>query len=383
MVHPHTYTTLLLTFAVTLAAASMGLAETKTIVSEADYLMGDGETPAAAEAMVLQKAKQRALEEAGTYVRSYTEVRNLDLTVDEIKTIAAGIMQTEVLDQKRVMDGSGLRFFIKIKSVVTTDNVDALAKQKQLSALAQENRRLQDHLNSLAATLDSLKRQIPPTTREAEREVVLDQIRDLEKRFRDVRASQTALYKRLISGQDLANQVDEAFRKEQERKDAADRRLAQQREALSDFLRILEEDGHSLLISPPQTDVSLNQPDTVMLRFDVSVDASMSLRNALKALNAAYRGEEDGPAAWRVQQVLDRLELVLKVILADGSEYVETQRPVHNFKNVEHYDIRQWINDRPRHTSVSIAVPRTVVSHINSIEGTIHVAGKPGNTQVQ
>jgi len=83
-----------------------------------------------------------------------------------------------------------------------------------------------------------------------------------------------------------------------------------------------------------------------------------------------------------VQQVLDRLELVLKVILADGSEYVETQRPVHNFKNVEHYDIRQWINDRPRHTSVSIAVPRTVVSHINSIEGTIHVAGKPGNTQV-
>lgn len=382
MVHPHTYTTLLLTFAVTLAAASMGLAETKTIVSEADYLMGDGETPAAAEAMVLQKAKQRALEEAGTYVRSYTEVRNLDLTVDEIKTIAAGIMQTEVLDQKRVMDGSGLRFFIKIKSVVTTDNVDALAKQKQLSALAQENRRLQDHLNSLTATLDSLKRQIPPTTREAEREVVLDQIRDLEKRFRDVRASQTALYKRLISGQDLANQVDEAFRKEQERKDAADRRLAQQREALSDFLRILEEDGHSLLISPPQTDVSLNQPDTVMLRFDVSVDASMSLRNALKALNAAYRGQEDGPAAWRVQQVLDRLELVLKVILADGSEYVETQRPVHNFKNVEHYDIRQWINDRPRHTSVSIAVPRTVVSHINSIEGTIRVAGKPGNTQV-
>ena len=52
-------------------------AETKTIVSEATYVMGDGETPSFAEAMVLQKANQAALENAGTYVESYTHVRNL------------------------------------------------------------------------------------------------------------------------------------------------------------------------------------------------------------------------------------------------------------------------------------------------------------------
>ena len=64
-------------------------AETKTILSEAIYSMGDGETPSFAEAMVLQKAKQGALEEAGTYVESYTKVRNLDLNAEEIQTSRA------------------------------------------------------------------------------------------------------------------------------------------------------------------------------------------------------------------------------------------------------------------------------------------------------
>ena len=52
--------------------ASPAFAETKTIVSEATYTMGDGETPTFAEAMVLKKAKQTALEQAGTYLESYT-----------------------------------------------------------------------------------------------------------------------------------------------------------------------------------------------------------------------------------------------------------------------------------------------------------------------
>ena len=58
--------------------------------------MGDGETPSFAEAMVLQKAKQGALEEAGTYVESYTKVRNLDLNAEEIQTLAGGVVQVEV-----------------------------------------------------------------------------------------------------------------------------------------------------------------------------------------------------------------------------------------------------------------------------------------------
>jgi hypothetical protein len=50
-------------------------AEIKVLTAEAAYTMGDGETPSFAEAMALQKAKQLALEQAGTYVESYTKIQ--------------------------------------------------------------------------------------------------------------------------------------------------------------------------------------------------------------------------------------------------------------------------------------------------------------------
>ena len=76
----------------------VALAETKILTAEAAYTMGDGETPSFAEAMALQKAKQLALEQAGTYVESYTKIQNLDLTVEEIQTIAGGVVQVDVLE---------------------------------------------------------------------------------------------------------------------------------------------------------------------------------------------------------------------------------------------------------------------------------------------
>jgi hypothetical protein len=104
-------------------------AETQTIISEGTYTMGDGETPNFAEAMALQKAKQVALEQAGTYVQSYTKVRNLDLTTDEIQTIAGGIIKLEILQKTRTLLGDGLRFYIKVAATVTTDRMEELARR--------------------------------------------------------------------------------------------------------------------------------------------------------------------------------------------------------------------------------------------------------------
>ena len=59
-------------------------AEVKEIISEGTYNMGDGETPGVAESRALLQAKRIALEQAGTYVESYTRVENLQLTKDEI-----------------------------------------------------------------------------------------------------------------------------------------------------------------------------------------------------------------------------------------------------------------------------------------------------------
>ena len=354
-----------------LASFSPVYADTKTIISEAIYSMGDGETPSSAEAMVLEKAKQRALEEAGTYVESYTHVRNLDLTIDEIKTIAGGVMKTEIVEQNRALEGSGTRFYIKIRALVTTDKIEDLARRKQLGPLAAENKRLQDDVAKLTRDLEDFKRQILQSKTGSEREVVLEKIREVEKQFRQVRSTETTLYRRLVSGDELSAQVDKAFREEQRRRDVEQRQRERQRESLERVLTTLRRNGHTITIGLPETDVSLDQPDTVVLRFVVTAEASKEAKSVIHDLHEAYGGDLPEDAATRIDEVLDRLALVLTVSLKDSREYVSEPQRIHNYKSARSYNLNQIVQNEPTEADIAVHIPRNVVNQVASVEGKI------------
>lgn len=157
-------------------------AETKMLTAEATYIMGDDrESPSFAEAMVLQKAKQLALEQAGTYVESYTKARNYDLTTEEIQTIAGGIMQVEVLDKRRTLVTDGLRFYIKIKAIVTTDKMEELVQRIKGKNVAEEHKKLQDENARLIREIENLKQQLDRTPSPLDREALNDQLRQRQK----------------------------------------------------------------------------------------------------------------------------------------------------------------------------------------------------------
>lgn len=63
---------------------SLSLAETKTIFADHRYVMGDNDSKNDARRMCFLEAKRRALEKAGTYIESRTEVKDFRLTKDEI-----------------------------------------------------------------------------------------------------------------------------------------------------------------------------------------------------------------------------------------------------------------------------------------------------------
>ena len=188
----------------------IALAETKVLTAEANYTMGDGETPSFAEAMALQKAKQMALEQAGTYVESYTKIQNLDLTTEEIQTIAGGVLQVEVLDKSRTLIGDGLRFFVKIKTTVTTDKMEELAQRIKGKNVAEEYKSLKEEFTRLNNEIESLKRLIARTPTGPDREAALLQILEREKAFNAARKSEAAFFASLISGEALVRAaVDE------------------------------------------------------------------------------------------------------------------------------------------------------------------------------
>ena len=199
----------ILTFLFILVAPLLAHAETKILTAEATYTMGDGETPSFAEAKALQKAKQMPLQEAGTYIESYTKVQNLDLTTEEIQTLAGGVLQVEVLDKSRTLIGDGVRFHVKIKATVTTDKMEELAQRIRGKNVAEEYKNLQNDYASLTEEIESLKQRLGKSSPGPERDAALARIQAKERSFNELQRNEAELFQRLVSGATLVQSAED------------------------------------------------------------------------------------------------------------------------------------------------------------------------------
>jgi len=139
----------------------------KTIVSEASYAMGDSDTLAGAEEAVLNRAKRKAVEEGGVYIEAlsqdvekHADGKTTRLSSLSVRTLAAAITETEILDKKRVLENDRLVFSVKIKATVNLDTLeDAIKRQKAYEQLAEHHHLLHAENAQLKAELDELRKQ--------------------------------------------------------------------------------------------------------------------------------------------------------------------------------------------------------------------------------
>ncbi|HRV45928.1 MAG TPA: tetratricopeptide repeat protein [Smithellaceae bacterium] len=128
-------------------------AETKTFIKEYTYQAGDEDSKNSSRVIALREVKRLLLEELGTYLESTTEVQNFKLTRDQIVTLTAGIVQTELLDEK--WDGKTYRLKAKISanSDSVVRSIDALRKDrdktKELEAMRQKSDELMREVEKL------------------------------------------------------------------------------------------------------------------------------------------------------------------------------------------------------------------------------------------
>ena len=169
--------------AIFLFLPSSVFAQIKEIVSEGAYNMGDGETPSIAESRALLNAKRIALEQAGTYVASYTKVENMQVTEDEIQVLASGIMEVTILDQKRTIVGDGFRFWVKIKSRINPDNIKEMAKNVKEKSVIEDYKKIQREYEKNQKEMEELKRQLAQVKGETEKKKVETKIANEEKLF--------------------------------------------------------------------------------------------------------------------------------------------------------------------------------------------------------
>ena len=136
---------------------SICFAKVQTYIKEYTYQASEDDSRNSSRVSAMREVKRLLLEELGTYLESVTEVKNFQLTKDQITALTAGIVKTEIVSEK--WDGS--TYWIKTKIVADEGDViksiDNLRKdrskskeledlQRRADVILEENKKLREEL---------------------------------------------------------------------------------------------------------------------------------------------------------------------------------------------------------------------------------------------
>jgi tetratricopeptide (TPR) repeat protein len=142
----------LISFLLLLLIPNHTSAELKTFVKEYTYQASDFDSRISSRTISLETVKRLLLEELGTYLVSETEVKNMQLTKDQVTTYSAGIVGAEVIDEK----WDGKIYWLKAKV-----SADPKEVEKSLKKLILNRSKIQE--------LEDIRRKADELTKENER----------------------------------------------------------------------------------------------------------------------------------------------------------------------------------------------------------------------
>ena len=133
------------------------LAEKKTFEKEYTYQAGEEDSKISSRTIALREVKRLLLEELGAYLESRTEVKDFQLTRDEVTTLTAGEVNTEVIAET----WNGSAYYLKAKVTADPDDVarsiDTLRKDSEKTKELEEMRK---NLGALLAENEKLKKDL-------------------------------------------------------------------------------------------------------------------------------------------------------------------------------------------------------------------------------
>ncbi len=161
---------LLIVITLIVAVPSPCLAAIKVFEREYTYQASEADSKLSSRTVSLAEVKRLLLEELGTYLESVTEVKNFQLTKDQITALTAGIVRVEVLDER----WDGKTYWLKARIAADPDGVvksiDALRRdrekardleeiKKRADSLLAENKRWKEELKTTKGTATKKKQE--------------------------------------------------------------------------------------------------------------------------------------------------------------------------------------------------------------------------------
>ena len=107
-------------------------AEMKEFIKEYNYQASERDSKVSSRNFALTQVKRLLLEELGSYLESYTEVKNFELSKDQVVALTAGFVQTKILDEK----WNGNDYWVKAEIKADPEEISkAIERKRKESAI--------------------------------------------------------------------------------------------------------------------------------------------------------------------------------------------------------------------------------------------------------
>lgn len=336
-------------------------ADTQIIEAQASYVMADEETPLFAEAMVLQQARRTALKQAVAYVADYAKTNHLRLTIDEVQAITGAGTRIEILRKNRTLGEDGLQFFVKIKAVLTTDDVEELARRIKGKPLSQEYKQLQEDYAALTKEVDRLKEPSAKSGASSpERALTQDRLREKEQALAKIQKRESAFYERLLKGEDLHAKAEQQLAEERDR-------AKKKTMTVSTLFEEIADHGHEIIIGEPEVKARLEEKGQADLYFPVAITGNPAMRGKIKEAWASSGGELNNATYRKIERRLANLWFVLELLLKNGDRRV-CYVPTHVTKYQADGEFVSMEEGRSN-WKIRISLPLPTIKEIASVQG--------------
>ena len=124
--------------------SSPAIAETKVFVEEYTYQASEADSKISSRVIALEQVKRLLLEKLGTYLESETEVKNFQLTKDQIVILTAGIVGAEIIDERWDGKTYSLRAKITADPKEVIKSIDLLRQDRQKTKELEETKKKAD-----------------------------------------------------------------------------------------------------------------------------------------------------------------------------------------------------------------------------------------------
>jgi tetratricopeptide (TPR) repeat protein len=149
-----------------LLIATSAMSVTKTFERKYTYNASEADSKLTCRAIALEQVKRLLLEELGTYLESETVIKNMKLTKDQITTLTAGIVSTEIIEEKWNGETYSLKARLMVDSKEVIRLIDKLRNDRQKTLELEESKKqareamakveqLRDELSSMKTRLNA------------------------------------------------------------------------------------------------------------------------------------------------------------------------------------------------------------------------------------